>query len=193
MYIENKCCLRKRVTEGNIWTSAAMLGLYVDFWRCPCVPLVSVDQFLDCVSIPQHHQPQRSTTTSSYNQDFMHHFTSCCSFNHPSLPQHEPADKETRAHVCTSFRAPPKEHCWTHPVSSWGSAALPPSPWQWFGFFFFSTTVSAGCCPSAVSLERSWLWKTSSLMANCNQSTLALTVPLGSIHLRPCCFVKRDV
>lgn len=81
-----------------------------------------------------------------------------------------------------------------HPVISWDSATTPASLWHsFYALFFFSTTASAACCLSADSLERSFLWKTSNPMANCSKGKLALTVPLGSIHLRPCCFLERHM
>lgn len=131
--------------------------------------------------------------TSSYNQDFIHHFCNYCNFNHPWLPQQKPAYEEVKASTHL-LEHPLKNVIEPHPVISWDSAATQASLWhRFYVLFFFSTTISAACRLSAVSLERSLSWKTSNLMANCNKTKLALTVPLGSIHLRPCCFVKRDV
>lgn len=167
MYTENKYGLRKRLTEGNIWTSTIMPALYVDFLRCPCVSCtcwpVSILYLTSTASVaaaPIQLQKHSSTIRISY-----------IILEHPLKNVIEP-----------------------QAVISWDSAAT--KAWLWHFFyvlFFFSTTVSAACCLPAASLGRSLLWKTSNLTANCSKSKLALTVPLGSIHLKPCCFVKRDM
>ena len=151
-----------------------------------------------CIVSHFHSITRSSTHTTaeefSYNQYFIHHICNYCNFNHPSLLQQEPPYKDVKAHIYISFRACLEECHWTPPRSQLRFCLTPALLWHYFYVLFSSfTTVSAARCLSAVSLERSLLWKTSNLMANCNKSKLALTLPLGSIRLRPCYFVKRDV
>lgn len=91
IYLEKKCILRKRVTEGNIWIGIMMPALHVDFGGVH----VSLLFLLTCFCIvfhftaspaaaPTHLQKHIATVRIS---DIA--FVIAVNFHHPSLPQQD--------------------------------------------------------------------------------------------------------